>query len=135
MPDRITHLLDTHAWVWLVSGSDKGAKIKQLPFPVQFGVAAISVWEVGMLERKGKLKLLPNPAEWINQALNDANIHVVPLTPEIALYAAHLPRDFHGDPADRMIIATAHLVGACLVTADRHILAYAARRRHRVVAL
>jgi PIN domain nuclease of toxin-antitoxin system len=88
-------------------------------------VAAISVWEVAMLEARGRLSLALEIDEWVRQALAAPGIQWVPLSPEIAVDSARLPGDPAGDPADRMLMATARRIGASLVTRDERILEYA----------
>ncbi|HCV25099.1 MAG TPA: PIN domain nuclease, partial [Candidatus Latescibacteria bacterium] len=58
------------------------------------------------------------------QALSSPGLSLAPLTPDIALASSRLPGEIHGDPADRMLIATARSLGATLVTRDRRILEY-----------
>jgi PIN domain nuclease of toxin-antitoxin system len=87
------------------------------------------VWEIGMLESKGRL-LLNLPCEaWVREALKTPGLTLAPLTPEIAVDSTRLPGAFHGDPADRIIVATARRLGARLLTRDRKLLEYG-RKRH-----
>ena len=60
-----------------------------------------------MLESKGRLELFMPPLQWAAAALAGPGISLAPLTPEIAVEACHLPGEFHKDPVDRMIVATA----------------------------
>jgi PIN domain nuclease of toxin-antitoxin system len=82
-----------------------------------------------MLEKHGRVALPMNLQTWIGDALSKPGISVAPLTPEIAIESVHLPGDFHGDPADRMLIATARVLGATLLTKDRRVIQYS-RLRH-----
>ena len=84
-------------------------------------VSAISFWEIRMLQEKGRLSL-PTDADSWRQELLDEGLVEIPLTGDIGIRAAALA-NFHGDPADRMIVATA-LAGHRLVTSDRQILAW-----------
>lgn len=123
-------VLDTHAWIWLVN-DDLG----QLPRSTQVAIeadddrriAAISAWEVGMLVGKGRLALDRPLTAWVRAALQPSGVAVLPMDERIATSAAELP-DFHGDPADRMIVASALEHGAALATRDRTIRTWA--RRH-----
>jgi PIN domain nuclease of toxin-antitoxin system len=122
-------LLDTHAWVWLLAGSSRiGPKTrKAIQHSLDSGsvlVAAISAWEVAMLVAKGRLVLDRDVGEWIDTALALPGICLEPLSPEIAVASTRLPGTLHGDPADRMITATARHCGAALVTADALLLDY-----------
>ena len=97
-------------------------------------LAAISLWEVAMLEAKGRIRLDFSCTEWLKQTQRKTAILVAPLEAEIAALSAGLP-EFHGDPADRIIVATAIHHGATLITADERILAYARKGGYRTVRL
>ena len=87
-------------------------------------VSVISLWEVGMLEAHKRISLTVDVETWTRQALSSPGLSLAPLTPDIALASSRLPGEIHGDPADRMLIATARSLGATLVTRDRRILEY-----------
>jgi PIN domain nuclease of toxin-antitoxin system len=87
-------------------------------------VSTISVWEVGMLEAKGRIKLPISCGEWVDQALDAPGIALASISPAIALASSRLPGHFHGDPADRILVATARFLQADLLTRDRQIIAY-----------
>lgn len=82
-------------------------------------VSAISFWEVGMRIQKGQLDLLIDLSAW-RQGLLDQGLLELPVDGNIAVRAGLLS-DLHGDPADRIIVATA-LGGHQLMTADQRIL-------------
>jgi len=88
-------------------------------------VSAISVWEVGMLEAKGRIILEQDCLDWVRDALAAPGTRLAPLEPAIAIASSRLPGAFHGDPADRIIIATARAYACPIVTADHAIIAYA----------
>jgi len=90
-------------------------------------VCAITIWEVGMLESKGRIQLDMDCLEWVREALRRSGAVVVPMSPEIAVASTRLPGEFRGDPADRIILATARHFQARLVTADQNMKAYAER--------
>ena len=92
----------------------------------ELALAAISVWELGMLEARGRITLSRSIDEWVRAALTAPGLRLVDLTPEAAVESTRLPGDPHGDPADRMIIATTRVLGGTLVTCDEQILAYGA---------
>ena len=77
-----------------------------------------------MLEAKGRIRLAKDCLAWVHDALTSPGISLVPLTPEIAVESSRLPGTFHGDPADRILVATARLLGATLLTRDAKILTY-----------
>jgi PIN domain nuclease of toxin-antitoxin system len=117
-------VLDTHAWLWWVTGSRKlPTRVRRrLDRPGSVGVCSVSCWEVAMLVQRGRLKLDRDARTWVSQALSVPTVELIPLDAEIAVAAAQLP-DFGGDPADRMIVASACRHGARLATADERIAA------------
>ena len=123
-------LLDTHVWIWLLNGNEKLKNSKCLPYIencVKYSnirVSVISVWEVGMLEAKGRIKFPIDCLDWVNKALKAPGISLLSITPDIAIESSRLPGKFHGDPADRIITATARKLGAVLITHDKNIINY-----------
>ena len=121
-------ILDTHAWIWLFEGDPTMAgaadQLNQAGARGGLQVAAISVWELAMLAAKGRIKLSVAPLRWVRTALTFSSISLIPLSLEIAVESAHLPADFHGDPADRMIVASARILDCPLATRDCKILEY-----------
>ncbi|MCD6055664.1 MAG: hypothetical protein K0R12_626 [Gammaproteobacteria bacterium] len=125
-------LLDTHVLIWLMNGNDNISKKSQklIEYARQNGnifISAISVWEIGMLEQKKRIILNKPCLEWIKEALS-FGIRLSALTPEIALESCQLPGYTAGDPADRIIIATARVESLTLLTCDEHILAYGSQK-------
>ncbi len=125
-------VLDTHVWIWLMEGlkpelSEATVRvIEEAGSRSELALAAISVWELGMLEAHGRITLSRSIDEWVRAALTAPGLRLVDLTPEVAVESTRLPGDPHGDPADRMIIATTRVLGGTLVTCDEQILAYGA---------
>ena len=118
-------LLDTHAWVWWADQSRKlSARARRaIDRTDQIGVSAISCWEVATLVRKGRLVLDREATVWIAQALALPSVVALDLSPQVAIVAGLLD-GLHGDPADRIIVATALHHGATLVTKDTAIRSY-----------
>jgi PIN domain nuclease of toxin-antitoxin system len=116
-------LLDTHAWIWWASRSAtlSTAARQSIDAEGEVGVAAISCWEVAMLVDKGRLKLDRDVGLWVDQAVALPKVVLLALTPQIAVASVRLPSGFQGDPADRMIVATAKQQGVPLVTKDERI--------------
>ena len=125
-------VLDTHVWIWLMEGlrSDLSnatvSAIEEAGGRGELALPAISVWELGMLEARGRITLSQSIDEWVRAALTAPGLRLVDLSPEIAVESTRLPGDLHGDPADRMIIATTRVLGGTLITSDEQILAYGA---------
>jgi len=119
-------VLDTHAWLWWVSGaaalSRKAAReIRSAP---RIGVSAVSCLEVAVAEARGRIELDRPALLWLQEALALPRVELLPLTPAVAVKASRFGRDFPGDPADRVIVATALLESAVLVTRDKKIREY-----------
>ena len=123
-------LLDTQALVWLIEGNPRlGNKARAIVERELTGdgalIAPITVWETAMLVRKGKIALSLQVAAWFEAVLATPGFKLADLTVAIGVDAGTLSGDIHGDPADRMIVATARAQRCPLLTADRAILAYA----------
>jgi PIN domain nuclease of toxin-antitoxin system len=86
-------------------------------------------------QREGRIRLAKECLAWVGDALRAPGIALVPLTPEIAVESSRLPGSFHGDPADRILVATARREGAILVTRDEGILAYGKAKRVAVMTV
>lgn len=123
-------ILDTHIFIWLMEGSSELSarelkSIKQYSKKEQLLISPISVWEIANLEKSNRITLKQPTLQWIEEALASPAIILAPLTPTILCESVALPGDFHKDPADRMIVATARIMNACLMTRDKKILDYA----------
>lgn len=132
-------LLDTHCWLWaqlgLIQRLSRAAlqAIRSSESEGNLRISVISIWELAMLEKRGRVALPMNVRTWVDQALSKPGIAVTPLTPEIMIESVHLPGDVHGDPADRMLAATARVLGATLVTKDDQLLGYSKQRHLRAL--
>ena len=118
-------LLDTHVLLWLRQGSPKLGKTAIQLIDENFkkntlAVSAISFWEISLLQIKGRIQLSQELVSWRNNVLDDG-IHEFPINGATGIYSNQLI-DFHQDPADRLIVATALLNKAILLTADSKIL-------------
>jgi PIN domain nuclease of toxin-antitoxin system len=120
-------ILDTHIWIGYI---DDPASLPERALSdirsgrESVGISSISVWEVLMLERRGRLELRIPANLWVEKCERLALFHFVPVDNTIARLAVELPEPIHSDPADRIIIATALSLGATLFTRDQKILAY-----------
>jgi PIN domain nuclease of toxin-antitoxin system len=120
-------VLDTHAWLWWAAEPAKLSRPAQdaIDHAERIGVATISCWEVAMLVEAARIELDRPAGAWVEQALADVRTQPLPLTSTVAVRAALLGREgFGGDPADRIIYATARNAGARLVTRDRSLRAF-----------
>lgn len=122
-------LLDTHIWLWFSLGDMQLSKqisrhINRAMQENKVCISAISLWELAMLESKGRITLAIPCLEWIKKNLREMRIHLLPLTPEITVESCHLPANFHADPADRIIVATARIENLALISKDIAILEY-----------
>lgn len=121
-------VLDTHIWVWWVHGNERLtasqlAVIQDHESDV-IGISAISLWEIAKLVENGRLELPVSVEKWFTQALSYPGVQIIELTPAIAAESTRLPGEFHRDPADQIIVATARIMKCKLVTSDERILNY-----------
>jgi PIN domain nuclease of toxin-antitoxin system len=122
MGGQFVIVLDTHIFLWMNLDPER------VPFPIlnaieaedELGLSAISLWETAMLVQYGRVAI-PDKAflDWIRIALDVAKLRILPITPEIAACSGIL--DMHGDPADRLIAATAMENGCRLATVDQRL--------------
>ena len=119
-------VLDTHVLIWHYSEPTKLSKAAKaaLTTATRVAVSAITCWEVTMLAERGRIALDRNVDLWLRQV--GAELDVVAVDCAIARAAGELAgAAVPGDPADRLIWATARSLGASLVTADRGLRAFA----------
>ncbi|HEX7705326.1 MAG TPA: type II toxin-antitoxin system VapC family toxin [Thermoanaerobaculia bacterium] len=121
-------LLDTHVWVWWLHGDPELPAGMSATIDIQFegglAVSAISCWEVAKLVERKRLRLPFPIGEWMDEALEGAGIELIPLARDIAIASTSLPGEFHRDPADQIIVATARVRGLRLMTCDEKIRTY-----------
>jgi PIN domain nuclease of toxin-antitoxin system len=118
--DEVNWLLDTN--VWLLGYAEP----ERLPLELQqiltvrgsqFGLSAISLWEIAKKHQIGKLELKKELGRWLEDAIS-SQIQVLPLTPELITDAMNLPGFPNRDPADELIVATARVHKLTLLTTD-----------------
>ena len=119
-------LLDTHVLLWWQAGSERlsSRASSRIEHARRLLVSPISFWEVAMLVQKGRIGLDRATGAWAGDFVAEDRVEVADLTPAVAVAAAELA-DFHGDPADRIIVATARSQGVTLLTKDDRIRTYA----------
>jgi PIN domain nuclease of toxin-antitoxin system len=121
-------VLDTHIWIWWIHGDPalpaSARALIDSSETTGIAVSAISCWEVAKLAERGRLTLPCPVLEWLQQALSYPGVRLIELSPRICAESAQLPGEFHLDPADQIIVATARILDAPLVTADGRNLEY-----------
>ena len=121
-------VLDTHVWIWWVHGDERLTPTQAQAIAANetdaIGISAISCWEIAKLVERQRLELPGSLNEWFEQALSYPGVRILELTPEIAIASTQLPGEFHNDPADQIIVATARVYNCPLVTSDSKILKY-----------
>ena len=85
-------------------------------------VSDISLWEISTLYDLGRIRLAVPLREWLDKAVAPPLVRRQGISPAIAAELAALPDSFHRDPADRILVATARVFGATLLTHDRRII-------------
>jgi len=127
-------LLDTHMWVWWLTGDPALTARERTALDAaatagELCLAAISLWEAQMLHARKRLALPLPFADWLRRAAAPAVVTLLPLDVPVIAALDHLPARLHGDPADRLIVATARTHRLPLATRDLRI------RASRTVAL
>ena len=123
-------VIDTHILVWWVSGDKSLSKPaleainSTLASDGEIIVSSISAWEISMLIEKGRLVLSMDVESWLDEVSQIDGVRFMPVDNEIGIKSTMLPGEFHKDPADRMIVATARKLAVPLVTADEKIIKY-----------
>jgi PIN domain nuclease of toxin-antitoxin system len=126
-------ILDTHIFLWLLTGDTRLSEqnLGLIEHRVASGgricLSTISIWEIAMLESKGRIQLTQPLDRWISTALELSSANVLELSREILIDSCRLPGDFHADPADRMIVSTSRISNIPLITQDDRILHYIAK--------
>lgn len=122
-------LLDTHSWIWWVSNPENLSRAAKqtIDGAAKDGaiyISSISAWEVALLEARGRLRFTMDVRDWIVQSEELPFVNFWPVNNYIGIKAVQLPGAFHQDPADRIIVATAQILGAVVVSKDVRIRKY-----------
>lgn len=119
-------LLDTHIWLWWLLGDGSLSdterdELDRLAARRELSISWATLLETEILERKGRITLLPDLEGWFRKAADPDFISILPVDTRLIITQRGLPEDFHADPADRLIAATSILSGYPLATHDRKI--------------
>lgn len=121
-------ILDTHIWVWWVNQDSRLPPLHRNWISAHeaegLGVSVISCWEVAKLAQLGRLHFTMPVLDWVERALRYPGVQLIPLSPKIAVESTRLPGEFHRDPSDQIIVATARVLDFPLSTLDEKILNY-----------
>jgi len=112
--------LDTHVWFWYLTGSDRlpvGLARAIDASPGEVWLSPISVWELGMLDQRGRIRLDGGLRKWSEEAQRRFPLHEAGLTREVAIVSLDLALP-HRDPADRFLAATSLVHELTLLTVD-----------------
>lgn len=122
-------LLDTHVWIWVAAGDSILApkvrkSIERAKACEYLFISPISIWEISMLVERKKIQLEMDLTDWLKQWVELPGIMTATFSFQVALLSNRLPGNIHGDPADRILVASAYEENAVLVTADEKLLKY-----------
>ena len=118
------YLLDTHIWIWsFTQASRLSSRVAKVLADSQneLWLSPVSVWELTILCRKGRIQVHPDVSTWVRRSMSDLQLSEAPLTVEVAL-AIPTISFAHADPADQFLAATAKVFDLSLITADEHLL-------------
>ncbi|QQV75112.1 Ribonuclease VapC22 [Rickettsia tillamookensis] len=123
-------VLDTHVLLWSILQPEELSeqikhKINLAQENSQLFLSSISLWEIAMLNFKKRINVYEPIKDFLNSITNINGLSIKDISPEIAAESISLIDDFHGDPADRIIVATAKCLGVTLLTRDQKILNWA----------
>lgn len=115
-------LLDTHAFLWWISGDDRLSSPASQAIADgsnEIFVSAASVWEIAIKARLGRLSIPGDPGQFIGGQVVENAFRGLPIVSGHALRLWELP-DHHRDPFDRMLVAQAQVEGLALISRDTH---------------
>ena len=119
-------VLDTHVWVWWLSDPQKlppraRKTVMEAAADRAIYISSISSWEIALLASRGRLTFTMDAQDWIAKSEALPFLHFVPVDNAIAVRSVGLAEPFHSDPADRIIVATAIIMGVPVVSSDMKI--------------
>ncbi len=122
-------ILDTHVLLWLLLqpeeiSEDKKKLINTSQENGELLISSISLWEIAMLKFKRRINIYEQIQDFLESITSAEGLSACEISPEVAAESVQLMDDFHGDPADRIIVATTKTYGATLLTRDKKILSW-----------
>jgi PIN domain nuclease of toxin-antitoxin system len=124
-------LIDTCVALWMMDDRLAAPAVEALGRAIGAGkptyVSPITAWEIGSLARKGRFRSSYTPQRWFERLVTAPGMKLAEITAGILMESQLLPGPMHGDPADRIIAATAREYGFTVMTRDRALLDYAAQ--------
>lgn len=123
----MTAILDTHILIWWLNDSDRLSSaqrevVASASPESPLLVSDTSLWEVATIHSLGRIQLTIPLRTWLDKAVAPPLVRRYGISPAVAAELATLPDSFHRDPADRILVATARVLGATLLTKDRRII-------------
>ncbi len=120
-------LLDTHILIWWLDSGGKLSKrqrkvIRSANPENPLYISEISLWEIATLVQLGRIRLRLPLRDWLEAATAPPLVRRIGVSPAIASELTVLPTSFHRDPADRILVATARVLGATLLTQDDRVI-------------
>lgn len=116
-------LLDTHILIWYLEGDSRlSTKLRGIiqDARTELWLCPISIWEILLLGKKGRINFHPDPKSWAETALKKLPLREAPITSQVVFTSQELALA-HEDPADRFIAATALVYGLDLASADERL--------------
>ncbi|CAK0753647.1 Type II toxin-antitoxin system VapC family toxin [Gammaproteobacteria bacterium] len=120
MNEKSLLILDSHAWIWWIDQDGRlPRKLREFidDYGEEIAVSAASVYEITILVNRGRIQLSRKVDDWIMRSTRGVDIGILPINGIIAQHAGCLPLH-HGDPLDRLIIASAIHHDALLASVD-----------------
>ena len=123
-------VLDTHILIWWATGdiaklsANAITAINQELEGGEIIISSITAWEIAMLVAKERIVISMDLEQWLSTIAQIEAVKFYAVDNDIAVKSAILPGEFHKDPADRMVVATARKLGCGLLTADEKIIHY-----------
>lgn len=120
-------LLDTHVLIYWLNRDRRVTRrqrsvLKAGTVDDPLWVSDISLWEIATLVNLGRIELRRPVRDWLEAAMAPPLVRRVSISPAVAAEVAALPDTFHRDPGDRIIVASARVIGATVLTLDRRII-------------